>query len=187
MLEVRFHGRGGQGAATAANILADACFREGKHVQSFPYFGVERRGAPVTAYTRIDDKPIRIKSQIYEPDCVVVLDQALFGTTNVTEGLLKGGLLLINTNKSCEELRKSLAQNIRLAVINATEIALEYNLGTRVAPIVNTAIVGAFAKVSEIVKLESVLEAIKEIAPSKKEENANAARDAYERVKFYTI
>ncbi|MEW6069133.1 MAG: pyruvate ferredoxin oxidoreductase subunit gamma [Candidatus Thermoplasmatota archaeon] len=184
MLEIRFHGRGGQGTVTAANILADACFKEGKYVQSFPYFGVERRGAPVTAYTRIDDKPIRIKSQIYEPHYVVVLDPALFATTNVTEGLSKEGLLLVNTSKSSEELRKLLAQNVKLAVVNATEIALKYKLGTRVAPIVNTAVVGAFAKVSGIVKLESVIEAIKELAPKKKEENANAAKEAYERVRF---
>jgi 2-oxoacid:acceptor oxidoreductase gamma subunit (pyruvate/2-ketoisovalerate family) len=182
MLEIRLHGRGGQGAVTAATILADACFKEGKYVQSFPYFGVERRGAPVTAYTRIDDKPIRIKSQIYQPNYVIVLDQALFATTNVTEGLVENGLLLVNTSKSSEELRKLLGRTINLAIINATEIALKYTLGTRVAPIVNTAVVGAFAKASKIVKLESVLEAIKDTAPSKKEENIKAAKEAYEKV-----
>jgi len=182
MIEIRFHGRGGQGAVTAADILADACFREGKYVQSFPYFGVERRGAPVTAYTRIDDKPIRIKTQIYKPNYVVVLDQALFITTNVTDGLVEDGLILVNTGKSSEELKKSLNIKNRLAVVNATEIALKYNLGTKVAPIVNTAIVGAFAKVSSIVKLESVIEAIEEKAPAHKEMNINAAKEAYEKV-----
>lgn len=183
MIEVRVHGRGGQGAVTAANILADACFKEGKFVQAFPYFGVERRGAPVTAFTRIDTREIRIKSQIYNPQYVIVLDQALFSTTDVTEGLSSGGLLLVNTSLLPSSLKPSLkSSNIRIATVNATEIALKYGLGSRVAPIVNTAIVGAFAKASGVVKLDSVVSAILELAPSKKEENASAAREAYEKV-----
>ena len=101
MIEIRFHGRGGQGAVTAANILAEAAFREGNDVQAFPYFGVERRGAPVTAFTKIDKKPIRVKSQIYEPDYVVVLAPQLVQAINVAEGLKPDGIVIINTNKIC--------------------------------------------------------------------------------------
>lgn len=181
MIEVRFHGRGGQGAVTAANILASACFREGNFVQSFPYFGVERRGAPVTAFTRVSDKSITTKSQIYKPDYVVVLDQGLLYATDVTEGLKEKGTVLINTSKKIEELGLG---KISVATVNATEIALKYGLGSKISPIVNTAIVGAFAKVSKIVKIENIVNTVREMAPSKKEENANAAKEAYEKVIF---
>ena len=99
MYEVRFHGRGGQGAVTAARLLADAAFREGKDVQSFPIFGVERRGAPVAAFTRMDDKPIDIKTQIYEPDVVIVLDPTLIGVIDVADGLKDNGKIVINSKK----------------------------------------------------------------------------------------
>ncbi|EQD62299.1 hypothetical protein B1B_07325, partial [mine drainage metagenome] len=96
MLEIRFHGRGGQGAVVASELLAEAVFLDGKVAQSFPFFGVERRGAPVTAFTRIEDHPIQIRSFIEEPDVVVVLDPGLLRDTPVTEGLKPGGLLLVN-------------------------------------------------------------------------------------------
>ena len=99
MIEIRFHGRGGQGAVVASNILADAAFREGKYVQAFPYFGVERRGAPVTSFTRIDKNPIKIKSQVYNPNYIVVLDPTLMDVTDVTSGLNKDGVVLINSDK----------------------------------------------------------------------------------------
>jgi 2-oxoacid:acceptor oxidoreductase gamma subunit (pyruvate/2-ketoisovalerate family) len=183
MYEIRFHGRGGQGAVTAANILAVAAFKENKFVQSFPMFGVERRGAPVTAYVRLDSKPIRIKFQIYEPDHVVVLDQALFFTTNITQGLRANGLVLVNTNRSLEMLQAKLAEkSFRIATIDATQIALRHNLGSRTAPIVNTAMVGAFAKVSGIVKISSVTEAILELVPGRKEDNVKASEEAYDKV-----
>ncbi|MEM3493904.1 MAG: 2-oxoacid:acceptor oxidoreductase family protein, partial [Thermoplasmata archaeon] len=97
MYEIRFHGRGGQGAVIASNLLAEAFFIEGYDVQAFPYFGVERRGAPVTAFTRADTKPIRVKMQIYEPNYVVVLDPSVMLKTDVTSGLKQGGFVLINT------------------------------------------------------------------------------------------
>src|SRR3989304_5456387 len=99
MMEIRFHGRGGQGAVLASEILAHAAFREGFHVQSFPFFGVERRGAPVTAHTRIDDRPIRIRSDVYEPDYVVVLDASLLRVLDVTQGLRRGGTVLVNADR----------------------------------------------------------------------------------------
>ncbi|PIV69870.1 MAG: pyruvate ferredoxin oxidoreductase [Euryarchaeota archaeon CG01_land_8_20_14_3_00_38_12] len=181
MIEIRFHGRGGQGAVTAANILADACFKEGKDVQSFPFFGVERRGAPVTAFTRIDSKPIRIKYQIYEPDFVVVLDSGLMKTVNVLEGLKKNGLVLINMAKNPDEIKMK-ESLVRVATVDATGIALKHKLGSRMAPIINTAILGAFAKASNVVKIATIMESIKEIAPARKEENADAAKEAYENV-----
>ena len=159
MIEIRFHGRGGQGAVVASRILAAAAFLEGKDVQAFPFFGVERRGAPVTAFTKIDEKPIRIKSEIDEPDYVIVMDTALLGAVDVTQGLKEGGLVLVNTEKSAEEIHKMLGVG-RIAVVDATEIAIRNQLGTKVQPIVNTALVGAFARATGLVKLDSVVKAI---------------------------
>ena len=178
MIEIRFHGRGGQGAVTAANILAEAAFLEGNDVQAFPYFGVERRGAPVTAFTKIDNKPIRVKSQIYEPDYVVVLAAQLVESIDVADGLKPGGIVIINSNKSPETFKEFVKGQI--ATVDATGIAINNKLGTKTAPIVNTAILGGLAKVSNIVKIESILTSIKERSPSKKEENAKAAQDAFE-------
>jgi 2-oxoacid:acceptor oxidoreductase gamma subunit (pyruvate/2-ketoisovalerate family) len=179
MIEIRFHGRGGQGAVTAANLLAMAAFREGKDVQAFPYFGVERRGAPVTAFTKLDDKPVRIKSQIYEPDHVIVMDSSLLKAVNVTQGLKIGGVVLINTDKIPQEVQ---GISGKIACVDATAIAVKHGLGSREAPIVNTAILGAFAKATGIVKIESLVESILESAPAKKNENAEAAKEAYDTV-----
>jgi 2-oxoacid:acceptor oxidoreductase gamma subunit (pyruvate/2-ketoisovalerate family) len=177
MIEIRFHGRGGQGAVTAANILAIAAFKEGKDVQAFPYFGVERRGAPVTAFTKIDDRPVRIKSQIYEPDYVVVLDSSLLKAVNVTQGLKNGGTVIINADKRPEEIK---GVQGKIATVDATTIAVKHGLGSKEAPIVNTAILGAFAKATSVVKLESIVESIMDSAPAKKKENAEAAKEAYD-------
>ncbi|ODS41421.1 MAG: pyruvate ferredoxin oxidoreductase [Candidatus Altiarchaeales archaeon WOR_SM1_79] len=177
MIEIRFHGRGGQGAVTAANILAIAAFKEGKDVQAFPYFGVERRGAPVTAFTKIDDKPVRIKSQIYEPDYVVVLDSSLLKAVNVTQGLKNDGIVIININKKPEDMK---GIEGRIATVDATAIAVKHDLGSKEAPIVNTAILGAFAKATGVVKLESIVESIMDSAPAKRKENAEAAKEAYD-------
>ncbi|MCD6248387.1 MAG: 2-oxoacid:acceptor oxidoreductase family protein [Hadesarchaea archaeon] len=184
MEEVRFHGRGGQGAVTAANILATAAFKEGKYVQSFPMFGTERRGAPVAAFVRMSDKPIRVRFQVYEPDIVVVLDPGLLEAVDVGAGLRKDGGILINTEESPEEFSFG---EVRVATVDATKIALEHGLGSKAAPIVNTAILGAYAKVSEElnigkVSLASIVEAVREGAPAKKEENVAATKEAYGRV-----
>lgn len=179
MIEIRFHGRGGQGAVTAANILAMAAFRENKDVQAFPYFGVERRGAPVTAFTKIDDKPVRIKSMIYEPDYVVVLDSSLLKAVDVDMGLKPDGTVLINTDKKPEEIKDVSG---KIATVDATKIAVKHGLGSKEAPIVNTAILGAFAGATGVVKIESIVESILESAPAKRKENAEAAKEAYESV-----
>ncbi|UCF09171.1 MAG: pyruvate ferredoxin oxidoreductase subunit gamma, partial [Thermoplasmata archaeon] len=174
-----FHGRGGQGAVTAANILAMAAFRENKDVQAFPYFGVERRGAPVTAFTKIDDRPVRIKSQIYEPDYVIVLDASLLKAVDVTQGLKPEGIVLINTDKKPDDLKDVKG---KVATVDATKIAVKHGLGSKEAPIVNTAILGAFARATGTVKIESIVESILESAPAKRKENAEAAKEAYESV-----
>ncbi len=177
MYEVRFHGRGGQGAVTAANILAIAAVKQGFYAQSFPYFGVERRGAPVQAFTRIDTRKIDVRMNVYNPDAVVVLDPSLMDVIDVTEGLKEGGIIVINTAKEPKEFNLG---NYKVATVDATKIALEHKLGSMAAPIVNTAILGAYAKAVGNVKIDYVVEAIRENAPAKKEENALAAKDAYE-------
>jgi 2-oxoacid:acceptor oxidoreductase gamma subunit (pyruvate/2-ketoisovalerate family) len=182
LIEIRFHGRGGQGAVTAANILAEAAFREGKDVQAFPYFGVERRGAPVTAFTKIDDDPIRVRSQIYEPDYVVVLDQSLLKSIDVALGMKSEGIILVNIDKKPETIKKEIQGDFKIATVDATGIAIRHTLGTKAAPIVNTAILGAFAKVTGLVKIESIVDSIKMKAPLKKDENAKAAVEAFENV-----
>lgn len=182
VIEIRFHGRGGQGAVVASELLAHAAFLEGRHPQSFPFFGVERRGAPVTAYTRIDDKPIAVRTGITEPDIVVVLDAGLLRSVDVTAGLKPHGLLVVNTEEPPEDLERRL--HVRVATVDATGIALTHGLGTRVTPIVNTAILGALARASGAVSIGSVIRAIVGHVPSKPEANAAAATAAYRGVRW---
>jgi len=181
MVEIRFHGRGGQGTVVASKILADAIAKEGNYVQAYPEFGVERRGAPVFAFIRIDNKPIYDKSKIYTPDHVVVVDPTLIEAIDVTEGLKDGGWIIINSDKKPAEL--DFPKKYKVATINATEIAVKHKLGTLAAPIVNTAMVGAVVKILNLAKIDSVLKAVKEGVPTKPEDNAAAAKEAYERVK----
>lgn len=181
MIEVRFHGRGGQGSVVASNVLANAAAIEGNDVQSFPYFGVERRGAPVSAFTRIDDKPIRIKSQIYEPDYVVVLDASLIQGVNVVEGLKKDGLVIVNTPFTFEELAPP--WDARTITTDATGIAIEHGLGSVNQPIVNTSILGALAKSTGLVRIESIIAAIRDMVSRRTEDNARAAMKAYEKTR----
>lgn len=177
MIEFRFHSRGGQGGVVAGKLFAVAFFKEGKYVQTFPTFGVERRGAPVMTYVRISDKPIRLRNQVYEPDHLVILDPSLIAHFDVTQGLKKGGLILVNTDKDISEL--DFPDHFRPVAINAARIALDHKLGSITQPIVNTAIIGALAKLTGLVSIESVVAAVKEEAPVKPEENAAAAVDAY--------
>ena len=178
LLEIRFHGRGGQGAVVASTILATALFEEGKDVQAFPYFGVERRGAPVTAFLRMDDKPLRIRSEISEPDVVVVLDTYLMKYVDVLGGLKIGGVILINSGKGREAFA-GIRQKV--ATVDATGIAIKHGVGSRTTPIVNTAILGGLVRALGIVKIETVVKAIRSSVPVKKDENAAAALEAYER------
>lgn len=160
MIEVRFHGRGGQGAVTAAELLAIAVGYKGKSSQSFPYFGVERRGAPVQAYCRIDNKPIKVHQNVYSPDYVVVLDPTLIDSINVCEGLKKGGVVIVNSHLSAEECRKKLKSNniSEVYTVDATSIALE-KIGK---PIVNTAMLGAFVNLVDWIDLNCLEKAVKQ-------------------------
>jgi 2-oxoisovalerate ferredoxin oxidoreductase gamma subunit len=181
MIEIRFHGRGGQGAVVASKLLASAVFSEGRYVQAFPAFGVERRGAPVTAFTRIDDKPINLRCQIYHPDHLIVLDPSLIEAIDVTQGLKDGGWVIINSRQKPSEYSE-LAKRFKVATVDASEIAIKNHLGSRTNPIVNTAILGAFAKVTGLVGLDAVTSAVKEEVPLNPEGNAKAVNEAYNRV-----
>jgi 2-oxoacid:acceptor oxidoreductase gamma subunit (pyruvate/2-ketoisovalerate family) len=181
VIEVRIHGRGGQGAVIASKLLAEAVFREGRYVQAFPAFGVERRGAPVAAFTRIDETPVRLRCQIYTPDHVMVLDPSLMHVVDVTAGLKAGGWVLINSEQTPEQFKLPAA--FRVATVDANSIAIKYHLGPRTAPIVNTAILGAFARVTGIVSLEAVAKAVYDAVPLKREDNVAATREAYEAVR----
>jgi 2-oxoacid:acceptor oxidoreductase gamma subunit (pyruvate/2-ketoisovalerate family) len=154
ILEVRWHGRGGQGAWTASELLARAAIAEGKYIQSFPEFGPERMGAPVTAFTRISTEPIKIHCAVYSPDVVAVLDPTLLKTVNVAEGLdEKTGNILVNTKENPAEVRKQLKSNAgKVWTVEASEISLKI-LGM---PITNTAMLGAVARVTGIVTLETI-------------------------------
>ena len=158
MIEVKFYGRGGQGAVVASIILANAAFREGKCVQAFPFYGIERRGAPVWAYTRIDTKPIRSRGQIHNPNIAVVLDPYLVEALDVTQGLKPKGIIILNTDEKPSDFKFSKA--FKIFTCDATTIAVKYSLGTKTQPIVNTAILGAFAKATGLVKLESIIQAM---------------------------
>lgn len=177
MIEIRMHGRGGQGAVIAAKILASALFKEGKYAQSFPSFGVERRGAPVLAFTRVDDKPVRLRTAIYEPDHLIILDATLIKSTNVFSGLKKGGTILVNTSSPINLF--NFPEEYSAAAIDAGGIAVKHNIGTKSIPIVNTSILGAFAKFTGIVGIEAIVEAIHEGVPNLRDKNAEAAMEAY--------
>ena len=181
MIEIRFHGRGGQGAVIASELLAQAAFLDGKMPQSFPFFGVERRGAPVTAFTRIDSHPIGVRTSIVAPDVVVVLDPGLLLSTPVTDGLKSGGLLLVNTTQPAEQLRAP--PGVHRAAVDATHIALAHGLGTTMLPIVNTAVLGALARATGVVSLEALSRAIEQFVPARPQENSLAARDGYAKVR----
>ena len=182
MIEIRTHGRGGQGSVIASEILADAFFHEGKFVQAFPAFGVERRGAPVMAFTRVSDAEVRERCQIYEPDHLIVLDPVLIETVNITEGLKDGGWIIINTNSPIDH--PELSERYKIALVDANKIALDHRLGSRAAPIVNTSIIGAFAGATGLVGIEAVKKAIDGFVPLKKEANMQAAVDACNEVKI---
>ena len=146
MIEIRLHGRGGQGAVTAANILAAAAFEGGKQSQSFPAFGVERRGAPVESYVRISDKQINIRSQIYAPDILIVLDSSLLKEESIFRGLKKGGLIVANTSSGFKRTGH------KTICVDATSLANDI-LGR---PITNTAMLGAFAAASDLIPIEAL-------------------------------
>ncbi len=181
MKEIRFHGRGGQGAVVGSEILADAAMKEGNYGQSFPTFGPERRGAPIVAFTRIDNKPIRLRCQIYEPDYVIVLDPTICQLQDVTSGLKLEGAVIINTQYTPERAKaEKLVAKGKVYTVDATSIAVKI-LGR---PILNTTVLGAFAAATAEVKLESLFEAVRDrFSKTLAEKNIYAIEEAYKSVK----
>jgi 2-oxoacid:acceptor oxidoreductase gamma subunit (pyruvate/2-ketoisovalerate family) len=154
MHEMCLYGRGGQGVVTAAEIISESLVLNGKYIASFPMFGVERRGAPVTAFVRFDEKPIRIKSRIYHPDCILLFDSRMLHLTDIYAGLKPGSIMVANTSKlSREELHINVST---LGLVDATRIGIT-EMGS---PIVNTGMIGAFAAVTGWISIDSILLAI---------------------------
>ncbi len=180
MIEIRFHGRGGQGAVIASKILAYAYFLDGKHSQAFPTFGAERRGAPVMAFVRVDDAFINDRSPVAHPDYVIVMAGKLAETVNVTLGIVENGLVLINSEKTPESY--DFEENCRVVTFDVNKIALKHRLGTGIMPIINAPILGVFAKLTGSVTLKSLQEALPRFVPVKIEENIKALTEAYQLV-----
>ncbi|MDK2881752.1 MAG: pyruvate ferredoxin oxidoreductase gamma subunit [Bacillota bacterium] len=186
LLEIRWHGRGGQGAKTAAQLLAEAASSVGKYIQGFPEYGPERMGAPVLAFTRISDEPIHLHCHVTEPQIVVVLDPTLLAKGDVTQGVPEDGIILINTDKSPAEMRQAMKLSGRkIYTVNASRIA-EETIGR---PIPNTPLMGALIKITGIMSLDALLEDTqKKLAkkfagrPEVVEGNLKAVRRAYEEV-----
>lgn len=178
MIEIRVHGRGGQGSVTAAELLGFAAHTDGKYAQAFPSFGSERMGAPVQAFVRMSNRPIRIRSQVYKPNYVIVQDPTLLEVVNVLDGLKEDGLLLINSKRRVSEL--GIDTKIRIKTIPAMEIALEV-IGR---PIMNTTLLGAFAAATGEISLEGIKKAIQHKFPgSVGEKNITAVLKAYDFIK----
>lgn len=177
LIEIRWHGRGGQGAVTSAELVAQAAINEGKYAQAFPSFSPERRGAPVLAFNRINsEEPIRNRAEIAQPDIVMVLDPTLLAIVDATSGLKEKGAVIINTGKSAKEIRTEFGIRGKLATVDATKIAQEM-LGV---PIVNTTMVGALIKVTNIIKLESMTEPLEKRFGKLAERNFQAMTRAYQ-------
>lgn len=185
IFEVRWHGRGGQGAKTAAQFLAEAALEAGKFIQAFPEYGPERAGAPMKAFTRISDAPIRVHSGVTNPEVVVVIDPTLLEAIDVTEGLGKDGVLLVNTDKSPEDVRKALNfKDGKVATCDATKISLEV-LGVNMP---NTPMLGALLKIVPAVTIDQLLEQIKgkflkKLGEEQTNSNIKTVKRAFDEVK----
>ena len=185
IIEIRWHGRAGQGVVTAGELLAEAAMEEGKYFQAFPDYGPERMGAPIKSYTRISDEPIEIHHQIMNPDVVIVVNPNLIGVVNLTEGLKEDGTLIVNTTESPAEIRKRMGfKGGKVATLDATRIALD----TLKRDIPSTLMLGAVAKVTGLVSLDSIARRTEErlgekLSKELVEANLTALKRAYEEVK----
>ena len=182
MFQVRIHGRGGQGVVTAAELLAQAAFFEGRHAQAFPSFGSERTGAPVVAFARIAETPIRVREPVMMPDAIIVQDETLFHAIDVFNGLSPNGAVVINTTHTLAELGlgEFALTKIRFVTVPATQLAMEH-LGK---PVPNAVLLGAFAALTDVVSLDAVIRAISERFSSKLATgNSSAATAAFEIVR----
>jgi len=182
LVEICFHGRGGQGSVTAANLLVAAALKDGnKGVQAFPLFGAERRGAPVRAFARISDEEIHLRSEVYSPDIVIVLDESIIGIVDVLKGLKKGGKILINTTKEPEDF--DFSNKYQVATVDATGVAIKHDILVGGIPVVNTPILGAVPKILDRVTLPSIQAVIRNKWKGEGGEiNVKATQDAYDSV-----
>jgi pyruvate ferredoxin oxidoreductase gamma subunit len=184
LLEIRIHGRGGQGAKTASQFIAEAALGEGKNIQAFPEYGPERSGAPMKAYNRISNKPITTYAPVVNPDVVLVIDSTLIGPIDVTEGLTKDGILIVNTPKSAEEIKKETKFKGKVYTIDATKIAID-TVGRNLP---NTPMLGAFVKLTNIVPIDAIKDSInkeflKKLGEEKTKATIKGVELAYEAVK----
>jgi 2-oxoisovalerate ferredoxin oxidoreductase gamma subunit len=179
MIEIKFRGRGGQGAVIASEILGRAFFLEGKYPQCFSLFGGERRGAPVVGFLRVDEVPILLKCQIYHPDQMIIFDYSLIEETEIQRELKPDGSILVNTHQGIDFFRQ--LRRFRIGLIDAGPIARSLGLGGTF----NTAMLGAYARFSKLVSLKTLIETVKAMAPGKKEENVKAVKEAYDQVRVH--
>jgi pyruvate ferredoxin oxidoreductase gamma subunit/2-oxoisovalerate ferredoxin oxidoreductase gamma subunit len=179
VIEIRWHGRGGQGAVLASRIAAGAAFLEGKWSQAFPFFGAERRGAPVTAFTRIGNSPIRLRSQIYEPDILVLMDPMFLNMELAWRGVKPSTIVIANTPKAPEEVFLPVRVK-RLTCVDATAISMKLGLKVAGLPVPNSPMVGALIKGTSLFSVESAERAIRDILRRAADVNVEAMRRAYE-------
>jgi len=182
LVEIVFHGRGGQGAVTAANLLVAAALKDGnKGVQAFPFFGAERRGAPVRAFARISEEEVNLRSEIYTPDIVIVLDESIMDIVDVLKGLKEDGKILINTRKKPKDF--DFSKKFNVATVDATGVALKNEILVGGIPVVNTPILGAIPKILDRVTLKSIKEIVKEKWKGElSDKNVKATQDAFDQV-----
>ncbi len=184
MIEICFHGRGGQGAVGASKILAFALFEEGRQVQAFPAFGAERRGAPVKAFLRVSDREIRLRSMIYRPDIAIILDATLLRDVGAGQEGKEGGWVVVNTPDSPETL--CWLGQYRLATVDADSIAERLELGSKVMPHINTTMLGALARATGLIAMETLARCISKNIPSRADDNIKGALEAFETLRTYS-
>jgi 2-oxoacid:acceptor oxidoreductase gamma subunit (pyruvate/2-ketoisovalerate family) len=184
MIEIRIHGRGGQGAVSASTMLATAAHMAGRYAQAFALYGAERRGAPMVAFVRVNDVPIRLRQMVYQPDGAIILDRTLPKIVDVTAGLRPDGWILVDSQLGARH--PASFQKFVVYAVDARGIAADLGLGTRAMPMVNTAILGAVARIGGLVGLDHVLAAIPVVVSAKLEANLEAARLAFGRVGYPT-
>ncbi len=182
LIEIVIHGRGGQGSVTAANLLVAAALKDdNKGVQAFPFFGAERRGAPVRAFARISDDEINLRSEITSPDIVIIQDESIMDLVDVLKGLKKGGKVLINTTKKPDEF--DFSKKFNVATVDATGVAIKHDIVVGGIPVVNTTILGAIPKILDRVTLTSIQSIIREKWKGDQgEQNVKATEDAFKNV-----
>ena len=179
MIEIKFRGRGGQGTVVASEILGKAFFLEGKYPQCFSLFGGERRGAPVVGFLRVDEQPILLKCQIYHPDQMIIFDYSLIDQTEILQELKPNGTILINTHQGIDLFGK--LRKFKIGLIDAGSIARSLGLGATF----NTAMLGAYVRLTNLIAMKTLTETVREMAPIKKEENIQAVKEAYNQAKIY--